>query len=1037
MEAALESVSMEIPGVKEAYASLTDNQKLVVQHAVSQLTEKQSAGKLGVAKQRVSQISQDIMNKFGRPGESLFKVFKKRAADVGEPVRQGEVELEGLQKPGRPEPEAWRVQTRQQSEQAAFESLNARAKAVADRLAEQGLTQEQIRNHPDTLAVFAEYDAAVKATNRAEQSQYIAAKKAGKLDPESGALDLDVIAEGAKKFFRWAFSNRAAGLEPPIRIDPSRIIPELQNATERKAIASTPRGIALAGGLGKILDNRANAVQPDQQAVLAYRGAGYSGETIAKIKGNQLEQVYGKDLPPVGPDGFFTGTNGKKLAPEDVVKAEILNPGSQPIPDGLRRFIHNAWEPMRIEMIKDRRARGMTEDVAHFPRPAVGLRKPPPGMAEADYRPYLERKYATEAEGITSEHGVIYEPSWVERVKTAIEGHFRAQGAHDLATDKSLGGKTAQERFEDMKAARSDLTTLPKETRKLVLDEMRRQSQIPDWQWERISAGPADLQAQFFPPAVAARLQSALGEQSNAFLRNMSKAADVMKGAVLGLDASVPFVQGLPVMASNPRAWGKATAGFFEALGSPERLKAHLAQPENVQAAMELAMSGTRLGQLQDYGMQLEKGGALANVPGYKQAGRATGAFFDLARIEMWKAFKAAGGKPADYAKMAEVIDNLTGMGRMEQVGISPARANMERLLFNAPAYYRSAVNLMAMAFQRNVAGNMAFKALGLMTGGVAMVTFGLMKAVGLNKDEILDRFNPASGKYMTVPIPVGGDKKIEAGFSNVFRSMARLAGDSIELVFSDKPIGDATQHNPWMRWLVGHTGQLPGLAFQLASEQDYLGRPQPAHVAFLKHVTPLWTHDLLGPESTPNQKVGDVLFSMIGFQAYSQSAYDEYKGHAAARSQKMFNLPWTNLTLPERARVLSSLEREGIEKAEGGLREKIMAQTNAEARREKVGRMLSLDSQETLAELGERVSPYTNTMRVGGQDVPLTEPESKRYEVLLKESYDQMIGKLDAAALKNAAPMARKARVDAVMNAARNLARAKLLRELLKRPAP
>ena len=205
----------------------------------------------------------------------------------------------------------------------------------------------------------------------------------------------------------------------------------------------------------------------------------------------------------------------------------------------------------------------------------------------------------------------------------------------------------------------------------------------------------------YFTPEDAKLLAKVInvGErEGNWFTRGVVSLVNVKRSLVSTLDAAEPFIQGLPVMASNPKAWGVQTAVHYEALLDPTVQSRRIYK--NLADFQWLARNGVPIGDLEFFAaldtgegvsfaklfevLQSKTGTGDAAQRYLRTLGKQTfgrfGAMYNAAlgeaRVQLLQSTRV-GWKGTD-AELAQYIRNLTGGLDARALGIGPGRMSAE-----------------------------------------------------------------------------------------------------------------------------------------------------------------------------------------------------------------------------------------------------------------------------------------------------------------------------------------------------------------------
>ena len=230
-------------------------------------------------------------------------------------------------------------------------------------------------------------------------------------------------------------------------------------------------------------------------------------------------------------------------------------------------------------------------------------------------------------------------------------------------------------------------------------------------------------------------------------------------------DFAMPFIQGLPVLATDPEAWGRMTARHYQAFFDPS-VQARLVKT-HIEYYRWLARNGVPIGD-PEFFAALNRGGGISLDKVYKKLGREDvqrftqtvgrqrfGRFqasyntgLGYSRVLLYRGLKS-GWKGTD-SELAQYIRNLTGGLDSRALGVGPAQRAVEGMfLAFSPRLLRSTVALVGDALLRpdTVVGRASFRSLGQLSMG-AVSTFVITgKALGKTDEEIQAGLNPLNGK--------------------------------------------------------------------------------------------------------------------------------------------------------------------------------------------------------------------------------------------------------------------------------------------------
>lgn len=779
---------------------------------------------------------------------------------------------------------------------------------------------------------------------------------------------------------------------------------------------------------------------------------------VADQTGNAWLLAHAKGADPFKMDakGQVELADGTRAYKTDVIEKELRDPGSQSLTDAQRDAVA-MWKGIWEKQLRALEAAGAKkfydEDgnertverllkEGYFPnpiKPGSELRevwdKVVNKAASSTYRPgtspFYRRgsEYKTEQAG--AEAGVKY-LGFYESVADFIKATNREIADTHLANDPLLQGKDlVTPRFQELLAKnKAVLDALPAAEREQLVRQLR--GLATQAATGNVFVAPA-FRGKEYPKDVKSHLEMMYGERAGPYLKLAGAVQAEMRGLVLGPDASFATLQLQSMMFSNPVRWAKTVArGLSTFLGADPLARLVQTRPEYRKAVEEITQSGGSIGTLPEQVAGLSPGKSLVGqVPvlgkAFEKFGRAFSTTMDLAKVELWLANRPA--DPQQWPRAIEAIENSLGQGRMEQLGMSPERAFLERLLLLAPSYYRAHVKLLEQATQRGSAGLIARKQLGFLASGVLLSSIGALYAAKdqgwLSDAELEERLDPSRGKFLTVPIPLGGSgKTVNVGLGGFYVSIARTLGNAV--AWQEGRQSD----NPFFHWYRGHAGVLPRLAADMGTGKDYFGNPITPGQAALRSVLPVAVQQGAMDEGTPSQRAADVGAGLVGLRSFPGSDNEARMEGLRRLSQGSFGKDYADLSIKEKARVVKQLERsEAGQKPQASPGQMLRAQEAEIARQERLTRAVSPATRTTLETIGHKLPSYEAALSVNGVSVPLTRGEQDRYEKLLVEEYDRAVEKWPVERLRAMRPDQREKWVRDNLERAKEKARNRLIR--------
>lgn len=329
--------------------------------------------------------------------------------------------------------------------------------------------------------------------------------------------------------------------------------------------------------------------------------------------------------------------------------------------------------------------------------------------------------------------------------------------------------------------------------------------------------------------------QRGIGAQMPPVIKTIKDIGDTMRFMRATTDFAGPVVQGLPLFAHSPKAWGQMFASNIRSFFDPSVQTQYI--QKNFDDLMDMAHFGlVPPGDVEMYAA-LGRGGAVERLlqkPGIRQTAKPVFERFQaaydtslmIARTELWKSLK--GRYAGQEGELGRLIRDMTGAMETKGMGLGPNQRALESMLLFAPKMLRSSLAFMGLAARpwTPAGGEAAHTLMRLMAAGagiMAITNIGIGIANGESEEELDKRLeatlDPTKGRqFLSVQV---GDNWY--GMGGQFRSMAQLLGRSITdptALFSD----DAFD-NPLLRYASGRISPIAniGLAgYELATEEEH-----------------------------------------------------------------------------------------------------------------------------------------------------------------------------------------------------------------------
>ena len=469
-----------------------------------------------------------------------------------------------------------------------------------------------------------------------------------------------------------------------------------------------------------------------------------------------------------------------------------------------------------------------------------------------------------------------------------------------------------------------------------------------------------------------------------------------LKAVKLGLDLGASQIQGLPTLFYRPDVWGKSLGRSIVSMADVDHFPNYMRQ--NKEAVRELAEYGSSVGQLQEHmsglGGQGVSGVPIVGAP-FRMFGRQFQTFLDVAKVEMWKAWRDVTPRSEWPTKIRE-IESILLSGRSESAMVPHGRSLIERFALLAPTYYRGSIDFVTSvataAKDGKLSSSATARAMGAFVVGSTALYVAMAKNAGMSDDEIVKRLNPARADFMMWDVEDRG-LKYNIGMGGVFRSYLRLFGNMAKT--SVEHPGNwaslSSEKNPITRWLRGHGAPVPTLAWTAFSGRDFMGKPATASTVAGEMVSPM----VVSQEGGRVDKAGG--FIGLNVQKKHAPTADELSGG------RLGDMPmWERMGLGKQVKaekpVQSPVEKMMTEQraAEYGM-ERVVALEKA----------LPATQRAWLKTNGLSLAPYETSIEKHGVRVPLTADEQARLTKLNEKWHAVFIGRLmarpDVAAMTQA----------------------------------
>lgn len=854
---------------------------------------------------------------------------------------------------------------------------------------------------------------------------------AGKVEPAGGSLGVTPNPLLAKLVD--AAVPRQQGTPPPLQLDTSTNFPDYSPINVANKNFARAFGVGRVPVLGWLFDPNARIRLPFQESLGRYFSERFD---VARAQASAVgEMIRGRidkafTIDQAGRLKGVEGPEGKDPFWVDAFEAEEARPGSYNFTPEQRAALQ-VWLDLKKEaeplMEKYKLTREMDDESMSFDD-MLAL-EPQKGEGKKGYAPRIVRErpaqtarvgtggvgskasfekprlFPTMREGF--EKGVRYEPSPEASIATWSERLYKRIADKRLAEDPNLGAVPVAEKRAELREYYAD---------KVASGE---------WTPERldqtvesvISQGRVDQPAfagKFLEPEIAAAVSKAFPKGQHFMWRELANTTSFLKGLKFGFDWGAPMIQGLPTFLkafTSPRdakAWANGVAGMIKAQFSAEALPIYV--KNNIEPIRELAAYGSSVGRLNEMvsgigegapttkaieaaGRRLtDAGKPIVGKPvewaaqGMEAFARSFGAFIDITKVELWKAFREITPKE-QWGDVIRGIETQLLTSRMEGLGISRGQALVERVALIAASYVRGSVNLIGGALiQPGVSGSMMRKAMGSMMITAPVLFYGIGRAIGMRDDELKERLNPASSEFMMWRIPVG-ERNVNVGLGGIFKSYARLAGNIVKQAEENPKM----MHMPFARWYQGHAGPLVSTGWEGFTGRDFMGNEITLPEIIGKSVLPMTAETVLSTKSKEGgASLADAAFGLAGLNAFPQSLGRQFMEERETMARTQFKKPYEKLPVGDQFRINVELRRKALfeERTEQTLPQK-EAQARKELMRQKViNKQLPQEVQDRLEVLGVVLPAYEPSLRIGNQTMTFTKAQESAYQNFIVDEY-------------------------------------------------
>lgn len=890
------------------------------------------------------------------------------------------------------------------------------------------------------------------------------------------AADIAAMRDALKRFFGRFYKRSSKGMPRyPVNMDTTSLFPDLMSWPVREQLATTPNGFGRVPVVGAVLDPRAKNLSHEELVMHTHVHDRQVTRSIAllgiELYRGQIDSAFLRDpetgeITNIGVKlGPAMDRHGQPLSrfPSDFAEemqrdptSYVLSPEQQTAFDIMMMILREAnalaerhgvdphsfvdiIDVMGQPAIMMTKVAGKRALDFYFPRPSAGnvnaLDPMLPGITGvfSPSKQFYEkgRLYKTEALGVSN--GERYVDGFEKRLYIYVNSIYRAISELEAAKHLAEIGerKGSPERRARLLAEHAGALA-----RREMDPEVFEHIQTHPTRSEAV-IDARHLEDYIFTDRVAATIDKYRSRDLVTAIQVIDQGNNLFKTSKLGYDFGWLSIQMLPLLMHNPRAYGRIVVNAMRSIVEEDRLSAVLQSDRYLTAMREMAQLGHPFGTLPDLQRGLAAGQLLTRLPGIagsttRGMARSFQIALDLSAVELWLAYRDMTPRE-QWPAVAEMVGNLTFRGRIEELGTRPERAAFERLMFNAPSYYRGAINILAGAMQGDRAGMVARRGLAGIIGAGLLMFYGFAKLVGLSDDEIKRRANPGSSDFAMVPIDPGDGVRRNVGLGGPIRSFMRLYGEIYDAAVRDPKllfdpgIGD---RNPITRWFRSKLAPMPSMTWDWADREDFLGGDVNGWTLLRSNL----------PIAAQEPTVVDAALTALGFSVFDENARAAAFRHRSEAAQALYGKRYEDLDVTQQFDISNSFKHE-FEAAKGRTaaeRTKIvtLASQASVKRAVELSESLPANVRTRMSELRVDTTGYDTKVTLGkpGHTVEMTlaPRQLKRYGELISEEYNRVLPPIVFdPALAELSPAHRQDVLNDMMGNAKTIAKIKLFKEI------
>jgi hypothetical protein len=379
-----------------------------------------------------------------------------------------------------------------------------------------------------------------------------------------------------------------------------------------------------------------------------------------------------------------------------------------------------------------------------------------------------------------------------------------------------------------------------------------------------------DLEGWKFPIEIQKQIKEALKFSKVDPITNVvSQSNGILRTLKTGFDLGVGFIQGMPLLFTDPYIWGTTMRDSMRAAVDPT-FYMQFAKNHTGTIRKMITDGVSSFGSAEF----MEGAGILGKIPGIGQVlvkpfERQFTAYLDMAKVHLFEAFEKGNMTPQQIHNLTAVVDNMMGTLNSAKLGVSSYQRSVEAAYLSfSPRYRRAGIALLVDTFRGGIRGDVARKAMTSYMAGGMLTYYAVAKAMGQEP-----RLDPSKGDFLSVKI---GDTTVKLGGQYI--TMMRLIGNTIKTIQEnpEKLMSIDPRDQPLLKYLRGQTAPFMGLTTDLITGTTYLGESvyNKDFLASLakRQLTPFAIESLI--DAFSDSGYGVVPLQFFGLNAWTDSLY-------------------------------------------------------------------------------------------------------------------------------------------------------------------